>query len=172
MVDTADTQRAVEVENPAVDVTDALLDYADKYLHQLGRFWPLTAWIFKARSPSCGAGSTPVNPDTADERLGDGVFAGRVRRWAPWLCLYEEEGLQSEPACAEMLLTSFVCRDILWQAPGPDVAAMLGHYRDLFDLPISVGAIDASGVWNAVNAGLETLGEKKRRELISEFRAA
>ena len=163
--------RVVEEQNPNRDVTDALLDYADGYLRKIGRFWPLTAYIFKARSPSCGVTSTPVNPDTQQQHPGTGVFAGRVRLWAPWLPLYEEEDLQTEPACVELLLLSFICRDILWQGGDWDGARGLVHYSRLLG-ELSLEEPDRMPLWEAVRAGLSALGDDQRSELIEQYRAA
>jgi uncharacterized protein YbbK (DUF523 family) len=172
VVDKGDTQRVVEVKNPAVDVTDSLLDYADSYLRKLGRFWPLTAWIFKARSPSCGSGSTPVNPDTSEERLGEGAFAGRVRLWAPWLPLYEEDALQQKTACERLLLESFICRDILWQASEPAPAGTAKHYAKLLETPLAIDQADSLALWGAVVEVLRKMDGDRRQRLIDTYRAA
>ena len=172
VVDAGDVRRVVEVENPGVDVTDRLLDYADSYMRKLGRFWPLTAWIFKARSPSCGRGSTPINPGTADEYGGDGAFAGRVRLWAPWLSLYEEDSLQDESACASLLLESFLCRDILWQAPDPDSTALAQHYAEVLKTPLATDQANNFALWKAVGNVLREMDENKRQWLIETYRAA
>ncbi len=71
--------RVVGTVDETRDVTDALRGYADEHLQQIGRFWPLCGWIFKARSPSCGRGSTVINPGARGESVGSGAFAGRFR---------------------------------------------------------------------------------------------
>lgn len=172
VVDVDEAQRVVEVENPSIDVTDGLLDYADSYMRKLGRFWPLTAWIFKARSPSCGRGSTPVNPDTAQEYKGDGAFAGRVHLWAPWLSLYEEEELEDEQTCNRLLLEAFLCRDILWQAPDQDQVAMAQHYTELLDCPFAAAQANSLALWQAVVKMLREMDENKRQRLVETHRAA
>lgn len=160
--------RVVQVQDPSVDVTDALLDYADGYMRKIGRFWPLTAYIFKARSPSCGVDTTPVNPDTPQQHPGAGVFAGRVRLWASWLPLYEEEDLQTESACAELLLSSYICRDILWQGEDWDGARGLAHYSGLLG-ELSVQSSDRISLWEAVRARLSALGKDGRGELVERY---
>lgn len=161
--------RVVQVQDPSEDVTDALLDYADSYMRKIGRFWPLTAYIFKARSPSCGVDSTPVNPDTPQQHQGSGAFAGRVRLWAPWLPLYEEEDLQTESACADLILLCFICRDILWQGGHWDGGRGLAHYSHLLgELPVQ--SPDRMPLWEAVRARLSALGKDRRGELIKQYR--
>jgi uncharacterized protein YbbK (DUF523 family) len=162
--------RVVQVEDVSEDVTDALLDYADSYMRKIGRFWPLTAYIFKARSPSCGVNTTPVNPDTPQQHPGAGAFAGRVRLWAPWLPLYEEEDLQTESACAGLLLASYICRDILWQGGDWEGDRGLAHYsRLLGELPVQDSG--RMPLWEAVRAHLSALGQDRRIELIERYRA-
>ncbi len=161
--------RVVQVLDPNEDVTDALLDYADSTMRKIGRFWPLTAYIFKARSPSCGVDTTPVNPDTPLQHHGSGAFAGRVRRSAPWLPLYEEEDLQTESACAELILLCFICRDILWQGGNWDGGRGLAHYSRLLG-ELSVPSPDRMPLWEAVRARLSALGKDGRGELVEQYR--
>jgi len=172
VVDEGDTQRVIQTDDPAVDVTDALLDYADSYLRNLGRFWPLSAWILKARSPSCGRGSTPINPDSTEERLGDGIFASRVRLWAPWLSLYEEEQLENQAACEDLLLEAFICRDILWQVPEPDLQSLAQHYAQVLQTPLQVGQGNRFTLWQSVMLALREMEENKRQRLRETYRAA
>jgi uncharacterized protein YbbK (DUF523 family) len=163
--------RVVQVLDPSEDVTDALLDYADSYMRKIGRFWPLTAYILKARSPSCGVDTTPVNPDTPQQHHGSGAFAGRVHLRAAWLPLYEEEELQTEAACAGLLLSSFICRDILWQGGDWDGERGLAHYSRLLG-ELSVQNGDRMALWEAVRARLSALGKDGRGELINQYRSA
>jgi uncharacterized protein YbbK (DUF523 family) len=171
VIDANSGPRVVQVQDPGNDVTDALLDYADSYMRKIGRFWPLTAYIFKARSPSCGVSATPVNPDTPQQHPGTGAFAGRVQLWATWLPLYEEEDLQTESACAELILLSFICRDILWQGGGWDEERGLAHYSRLLG-ELSVQSPDRMPLWEAVRASLSALGKDRRGELIERYRVA
>jgi uncharacterized protein YbbK (DUF523 family) len=163
--------RAVQVENPGQDHTDALLDYADSYMRKIGAFWPLTAYIFKARSPSCGAGSTPINPGTVQQRAGDGLFAARVRLWAPWLPLYEEEDLHSEQHCVELILKSFICRDILWQGQDWERGKGPEHYSRLLG-PLAAGLSNRNQLWEAVNTKLSALSGEERQDLVARYRAS
>jgi uncharacterized protein YbbK (DUF523 family) len=164
--------RVVGVEDESIDVTAALRDYAEAHLGKIGRFWPLCAWIFKARSPSCGLGSTPLNPGAIGESAGSGAFAGRIAGAARWLPVYEEEDLQREEQCQELLLLSFIARDILWQASG-DFPGLREHYRRLLSPTASpFGAGDSPALWREVHRELTGMGNEKRRELVHQYRAA
>ena len=163
--------RVVQVEDSTVDVTEQLLDYADSYLRRIGRFWPLTAYIFKARSPSCGVGSTPVDPGTDKETVDSGLFAGRFKLWAPWLPVFEEEDLMGREAMEELLLRSYLCRDVLWQSADTEPTQLAGHYEALLDADLYTPE-DRESLWIAVQKKLGEMGVQKRRELIDSHRAA
>lgn len=94
--------RAVGVEDGSLDVTTALEGSAREFLG--GGLDGLSGFILKSRSPSCGLGSTPIH-DQQDRslRLGNGVFAGKLRQAAPWLPLVEESALDSEEHCLRFL---------------------------------------------------------------------
>ena len=162
----------VQVESPHTDVTDALLDYADSYTRRIGPFWPLTAYIFKARSPSCGIGSTPVNPGEPHERRGDGLFAQRFRTWAPWLSLYEEEDLQTEDACLELIFLSFICRDIIWNSRQASVKAKALHWANRLDIQALSDCGDVESLWLAVKQDWQQRQQEERRDTIQSFRIA
>jgi uncharacterized protein YbbK (DUF523 family) len=162
--------RVVAVEDSAVDHTDALTSYADQYLEQIGSFWPLCAWIFKARSPSCGYGSSPVDPGSAGESVGSGAFAARISEHVPWLLINEEEDLQSEQQCVELLLLSFLARDILWNTASQDLPSANAHYQTLLDIDTALSG--RSQLWQLVKTALEGEGNEKRRELVNQYRAA
>jgi uncharacterized protein YbbK (DUF523 family) len=160
--------RILESNNHSVDVTDSLVELAQNHVDQCGPFWPLCGYIFKARSPSCGAGSLVIDPHLDKGETAWGAFAGHIHQQMPWLLLYEEEDLQSEQACEDLLLLTFICRDILWQRSDPNMAALLSHYSELLG-PLAVEE-DVMELWMAVR---ELLGRdnKKRRKLIAQFRA-
>ena len=162
--------RVVAVKDSTVDHTKALTSYAGKYLEQIGNSWPLCAWIFKARSPSCGYGSSPVDPGSAGETLGSGAFAARISTRSPWLLVKEEEDLGSEQQCEELLLLSFLAMDILWNIPGNDVRCVNAHYEKLLDIDTALsGRIE---LWQQVKTALEGKDNEKRRELLKQYRAA
>jgi uncharacterized protein YbbK (DUF523 family) len=149
--------RIVQVEDESRDVTNAMLDYADSYLRRLGRFWPLCAYIFKARSPSCDS--------------SQGIFAARFTLWAPWLKLYGEEELQSPAASDDLLLHSYLCRDILWQQPQPDLEQLRSHYGGIFEQALAGDISDTQSLWTAVRKLLAEQSVDARQQLIDRYRA-
>jgi uncharacterized protein YbbK (DUF523 family) len=173
MVSRSGDIRVVATEDSAVDHTDALRGYADQYLQQLGRFWPLCAWVFKARSPSCGYGSSPVDPGAAGETLASGAFAARISQRAPWLLISEEEELQSEQQCTELVLLSFLARDILWNTTSSELSRASVHYQALLSAAeIETAITDRIQLWQRVKTALEGRDNEKRRELVNQYRAA
>lgn len=78
---------AVGVDDACLDVTDALMDYADSVMPELNG---LDAYIFKARSPSCGVGSAEITRENNTYR-GYGLFAQQVKNNFPDLLLLEED---------------------------------------------------------------------------------
>ncbi|OIO56325.1 MAG: hypothetical protein COX57_11225 [Alphaproteobacteria bacterium CG_4_10_14_0_2_um_filter_63_37] len=89
--------KAVGVDDPGLDVTEVLVDHAIAWLlnHE-----QIDGVVFKARSPSCGLGSTPVLDGDGKATLGSGLFARTLMRQRPWLPASDEEGL-SDPAAAD-----------------------------------------------------------------------
>lgn len=62
----------------------------------------LSGFVLKARSPSCGSGSTAVE---GRSEPGSGVFAAALARRLPWLPLVEETALEV-PAAREAFVTA------------------------------------------------------------------
>lgn len=88
------------VSRPDDDYTDALSAQARSMNASLDGF------VFKARSPSCGLGTTPVHgPDGAARGLGDGAFAASLAERFPAIPLCNESDLQ-DPS----FLTAFAVR--------------------------------------------------------------
>lgn len=85
---------ALGVDDPLVDVTDALRGYAEQLAESYGA--ELHGYVFKARSPSCGLGTTPLF-DSDSEQLGviDGLFAGVLRVAWPGLPMVDEVALET-----------------------------------------------------------------------------
>ena len=76
---------AVGVEDPALDVTEAIEGFARRF----DREKVVDGLVLKARSPSCALGSAPV---VGEERPADGLFAAHVRARRPWLpCIQEDQ---------------------------------------------------------------------------------
>ncbi|MFL0797413.1 MAG: 2-thiouracil desulfurase family protein [Cellvibrionaceae bacterium] len=79
----------LEVEDPKKDHSVALNNAAEQLAHQWST---LDAWVLKARSPSCGLGSSPLfNSEGQQVEVGDGVFAHKICDSHAGLHLDEED---------------------------------------------------------------------------------
>jgi len=83
--------RAVGVEDKTIDVTDALHDYAQRIMKDHRK---LCGFIFKARSPSCGIGSSDLF-DAQGTYLDktSGIFAATLQQINPKLPVIDEDSL-------------------------------------------------------------------------------
>jgi uncharacterized protein YbbK (DUF523 family) len=94
--------RALGVEDQDLDVTDTL-EATAKQLSQT-QHQDLCAYIVKARSPSCGAGSTPSYDITSQQTgLGDGLFVKELKTAHPNIVVIEESSLSDAQRCKEFL---------------------------------------------------------------------
>jgi len=77
--------RALGVEDPELDVTEAIEGFARRFDHEK----EIDGLVLKARSPSCALGSAPV---AGEAEAADGLFAAHVRARRPWLpCIQEDQ---------------------------------------------------------------------------------
>ncbi|WP_461480742.1 2-thiouracil desulfurase family protein [Porticoccus sp.] len=94
--------RALGVEDTRLDVTDALQCSAHQFATQ--RAHELCAYIVKSRSPSCGAGSTPIiKSGNSTSRDGDGLLVSALKAACPGLLIVEERELDSVEKCRAFL---------------------------------------------------------------------
>lgn len=102
VVQVAGDQRVRGVADPHQDFTDALRQYADTLPEALDGF------IFKARSPSCGPGNTPLH-DQAGRVTGltAGAFAARLRQRFADLPFCSEEDLESDENRAAFVIAVY-----------------------------------------------------------------
>lgn len=94
--------RAVRLDDPSLDYTRQLADYADSNQSQ---FLGLSGYILKKDSPSCGMERVKVYDEQHEgkkppERSGRGIFADRLCTLMPWLPV-EEEGRLNDPRLRE-----------------------------------------------------------------------
>lgn len=118
---------ALGAEIKTLDVTDALTETSQRYLHQKPT---LHGFIFKSRSPSCGLGSTPIhNHERQPVALGSGLFAQPLQEALPDIPMVEESWLNSEWRCqlflfcCQLAMTPERAKPLLSQFP----AASLGE---------------------------------------------
>lgn len=107
-----DGERRVRgVARPEQDVTEALRDQAG-HLDT-----PLSGFVLKSRSPSCGLGTTPVHDrDGAPRGLGHGAFAEALTRRHPGLPVANDIDLD-DPLFARAFVLRVFCHHH-WRAGG------------------------------------------------------
>lgn len=92
---------ACGVENKSQDVTKELISYVNNISEQLKN---ISGYIFKARSPSCGVGSTPVFSDEGEQiKQGNGVYAQAVMDVWPDLPVAEESEIEDSLQCKQFI---------------------------------------------------------------------
>ena len=100
---------AVGADNPAIDVTEALTDFARKQVALLGT---VSGYIFKSRSPSCGLVDTPVTTD-GEQVYGPGLYTSRIIEALPLLPVTDEASLKQEKPANNFLEQAFAFKR--WQ---------------------------------------------------------
>jgi uncharacterized protein YbbK (DUF523 family) len=97
---------ALGVEDDTLNVTKGLVD-TSKHLsgsHCKG----LSAYIVKARSPSCGAGSTPIHDiDKHQIKLGDGLFVQALKTAHPHILIMDESSFSDIQVCREFVVRCY-----------------------------------------------------------------
>jgi uncharacterized protein YbbK (DUF523 family)/uncharacterized protein YbgA (DUF1722 family) len=89
---------AVGIDNPDLNVTGALQDYARISARDLPA---IAGYLFKSRSPSCGLGSVDVTLDSGEVlEEGDGIYAQGIVQAMPLLPVAEETCLDN-PECRD-----------------------------------------------------------------------
>jgi len=93
------------------DFSDQLMAFIDAEVAALP--WSeLAGWVLKARSPSCGLGTSPRFSSVSapePQGSGDGLWSAALRAWDPDLPLIDEDGL-ADPARREGWLAAVEAR--------------------------------------------------------------
>ncbi len=98
LVDTAGGVRVRGVDDPSIDVTAALEDYA---LDMAGRLADISAYVFMGKSPSCGMERVKLYADNGQaSKTGVGAYARVLMHSLPNLPC-EEEGRLNDPLLRE-----------------------------------------------------------------------
>ena len=101
LVGSAARPRAVGVDDPSLDVTEALAAYGQRQARILD---DISGYIFKSKSPSCGLERVKVYARGATApRSGTGIYAAAFRAAQPLLPL-EEEGRLNDAALRDNFL--------------------------------------------------------------------
>lgn len=98
LIKQVDAVYARGIDNPALDVTQQLTDYARKFAQQ---HQTISAYVLKAKSPSCGFNTTPL---LNDESLTSGIFAAEIHRLNPHIPIRNETHLDSSEKVEEFVL--------------------------------------------------------------------
>ncbi len=84
--------QALGVEDASLDVTAILESFANQRVAELSA---ISGFIGKARSPSCGFGTTPIyDPAGAIRVMASGIFMRILREHYPQLPVIDEEGMR------------------------------------------------------------------------------
>ncbi|WP_444921065.1 YbgA family protein [Microbulbifer sp. CnH-101-G] len=115
----SDRLRAVGREDPSLDVTEALEDYADQLVPEVEN---LRGFILMQKSPSCGVRTTPHYKEDGTGVLAheSGLFAARLRRHFPHLPM-EEVGRLNASDLRENFLTRVFAYDAWYRYVATDL---------------------------------------------------
>lgn len=94
---------AVGVDNPAINVSKTLTDFARKQAALLGT---VSGYIFKSRSPSCGLVDTPVITE-GEAVYGPGLYTRQIIEALPLLPVTDEALLKQEKPANNFLEQAF-----------------------------------------------------------------
>ena len=83
---------AVGVDDPDIDITDALTGFGKKQAAMLST---ISGYIFKSRSPSCGITDTPIITNSK-ETYGAGLYARQIIEAIPLLPVTDEVSLRNK----------------------------------------------------------------------------
>ncbi len=92
LVGAEDRPAALGVENSSLEVSAALLEYAQRMLPELQA---VSGYIFKSRSPSCGLADTPLfDSEGHRQALTAGLYARVIVATLPGLPVIDEQQLR------------------------------------------------------------------------------
>jgi uncharacterized protein YbbK (DUF523 family) len=94
--------RARQVDDPARDVTAALIEYAERTAARLDGL--ISGYVFKCRSPSCGVtGIAVVNAQGDSVGTDAGLFAAVITARLPQLPVVQEDELTNSAQCQNFI---------------------------------------------------------------------
>lgn len=93
--------RAVIIENPEMDVTDAILEYSQRISKDIDA---LCGYVFKSRSPSCGLDDTPVYAVNKQiQQYTSGLFCDYLQKLYPEMPVTDETKLANKVTRGEFI---------------------------------------------------------------------
>jgi uncharacterized protein YbbK (DUF523 family) len=132
LVQVADDVRALERDDPSIDVTDLLKTQRVKNLAEFQQE-KICGYIFKSKSPSCGLGSTPIfNPQGQQVAMGNGLHADYFLEKMPWIILRDEHHLNTKELCENFVFLCFLVFDLQTSIEKKMLASFNQHYQFLF----------------------------------------
>lgn len=85
-------ERLVQVDDISRDITDAMQDY---FVRSIPLMQTVCAYVFKARSPSCGPKDVPIDQEGSDlAAVGRGLFVHYLSSRFPDLPVADEDDLR------------------------------------------------------------------------------
>lgn len=130
LVEDSSGVKAIGRDDHRLDVTRALQGFCQQSLAQSDPL--LCGYIFKARSPSCGMGSTPIFDRAGNQlRTGNGLQTEYYWQHRPWLVCTEETQLQTESQCQHFILSCLLSLDLQSATRQAGLAAAHRHYQFL-----------------------------------------
>jgi len=135
------------VKDPNLNVTTALSDFSRQQLSRLQANPQLAGMLLKARSPSCGLGTTPLYSLQGQQRTrGSGLFASAMQEAFPWLCFGDETVLQNKHSAQYFLLRLYIALDIsrVIKAGGNTRAVRKHYLQQLAPLTADLTALEAA----------------------------
>lgn len=128
LVETQNGLRALGRDNPALDVTAMLQQFAQQSLTHISSQHQLCGYLWKSRSPSCGFGSTPIfTADGIENDRGSGIHAAYFQRQLPHLSYGEETELTAENSALAFILRCRIVFDVL-HATRASLSDLHRHY--------------------------------------------
>ncbi|MGB9710944.1 MAG: YbgA family protein [Thermodesulfovibrio sp.] len=117
IVDNGSSKRLIQPET-GKDFTDKMLEYVDKTISSITN---IDGFILKAKSPSCGVGSTKLYRNGSVAGKTDGFFAEAIRKHFPCLPVEDEGRLRDEGIRTNFLTRIFAFSEIrnLFKNPEP-----------------------------------------------------
>lgn len=158
--------RALGREVPDLDVTESLQHFTARQIHSWKQL-PLTGHVFKSRSPSCGAGSTPLLSSTG-VYLGDtdGLYASGLKAALPWLVIVEDTQLKDSLAGNNFITRCRLVDELLYG--NADLERARHHYSRLLLAPEDESLIEFArhkAREDFVSRFLALIDEEKLREV-------
>jgi uncharacterized protein YbbK (DUF523 family) len=116
LIQISDDLRLRQVDAPHIDVTSAL-QQANQRWRADQRRTPVAA-ILKARSPSCGVGSTPIHNSSGDIiATGSGIFAQYLQDQLPQLPSFDENAIASIEQCQRFVIGCYIQQALNTETP-------------------------------------------------------